>query len=557
MTVLLIGLLGYRVATPLAGLVAAWLWAVSPRVVEHSRFATADPYVTFFAVLALFWAISGTLHDRDRWTSWGVFASMMAVVFKYQAIVIAPIALLIPLWRLRFLPDRRRVLVNFGYNLLVLALFGFWLVAIYPATEAHESPDWSAASSKLSVPTVEVLRRNLTESVLHPVNSDLIWKIGAAGLALLALRPIRRHVSWFGLSALFTSAIVWFGVVSLYGWQFFRQFISASAFLTILAGTGLALFGTAAVWLVGRKPNLVTTRHIRLVGAAIAIIAIAFLTWHQLSASMRDTHNRLLRDRRNDLAAYADSSLLGGPYISHSENHKTFNRDWGGYAGTTQFPLYEVASITEHPVEYWREQGVKYAVVPYDIYTTLKDTPRGQVYVDQTVLLKAYLPSSRYRGPAMVMLALDPMQQPAAGQLGPVRLIGYDIDRTTVHPGESVTFRLYWQSDSALGVDYVVFNHLIPLDSLDIVAQVDWPPLGAAKRGTTSWQDPTETLISQPFTLTIEADISPGTYRLISGFYRRDTFERLSTAEGIGFLTVTEITVAAPPERTAATRAIP
>ena len=238
-TVLLMGLLGYRVATPLAGLIAAWLWAVSPRVVEHSRFATADPYVTFFAVLALFWTISGTLHDRDRWASWGVFASMMAVVFKYQAIVIVPIVLLIPLWRLRSLPDRRRIWVNFGYNLLALALFGFWLVAIYPATEAHESPDWSAASNKLSMPSVEILLRNLTQSVLHPVNRNLIWQVGALGLALLTLRPVRRHVNWIGLGTLLAGAVVWFGVVSLYGWQFFRQFISASAFLTVLAGTGL------------------------------------------------------------------------------------------------------------------------------------------------------------------------------------------------------------------------------------------------------------------------------------------------------------------------------
>ena len=461
MTILLMGLLGYRVATPLAGLIAAWLWAVSPRVVEHSRFATADPYVTFFAVLALFWAISGTLHDRDRWTSWGVFASMMAVVFKYQAIVIVPVVLLIPLWRLRSLPDRRRIWVNFGYNLLALALFGFWLVAIYPATEAHESPDWSAASSKLGVPSVEILRRNLTQSVLQPANRDLIWQTGAAGLALLMLRPVRRHVNWIGLGTLLAGAVVWFGVVSLYGWQFFRQFISASAFLTILAGTGLALFGAAAAWLVERTPRLVAVRHVRLAGAAVALVAIAFLTRRPLAASIEDTRNYLLHDRRNDLAVYADSSLPGGPYITHSENHKTFNRDWGGYAGTTEFPLHKVASLTDHPIEYWREQGVEYAVLAYDVYDTLKHTAQGLTYVDQTVLLKAYPPSSRYRGPAMVMLALDPIQYRAAGQLGPVHLIGYDIDRTTARPGESITFRLYWQCEGALGADYVVFNHLI------------------------------------------------------------------------------------------------
>lgn len=545
LTVLVMGLLGYRVATPLAGLVAAWLWAVSPRVVEHSRFATADPYVTFFAVLALFWTISGTLYDRDRWTNWGIFACIMAVIFKYQAIVIVPLVLFLPLWRLRSQLQRRRILVNFGYNFLTLALFGFWLVAIYPVTEAHESPYWSAAPDKLGVPTMDILKGNLTESVLRGVNSKLVWQAGLAALILLFIPTIRRHANGIGLFALGLGAVMWFGVVSLYGWQFFRQFISASAFLTVLAGTGLALGVTAMALLVERIPRVGSFSRAQAFVTVLGITAIVFLTRHQLAVSIDDAKNCMLHDRRNDLAAYADSSLAGGPYISNSENHKTFNRDWGGYRGKTNFPLFQIASITEHPVEYWREQGVKYAIVPYDVYETLANTPQGSKYLEETVLLKAYPPSSRYRGPAMVMLALDPIQYQTNQQLGPIHLIGYDIDHITVRPGESVTFRLYWQSDTALDVDYLVYNHLTPLFSRDIVAQVDGPPLGIGKRGTASWDDPTETLISQPFTLTIGTDVQPGRYRLMSGFYRRDTWERLHTAEGADFLLITEITVVA------------
>jgi hypothetical protein len=449
---------------------------------------------------------------------------------------------------------RRRVWINFGYNTLTLALFGFWLIAIYPTTEAHDSPDWSAASSKLAIPTTAILRTNLIDRILHSVYPDRLWMIGAAGLVLLVLPALRRETSRIALVTLFSGAVLWLGIVSLFGAQSFRQFISASAFLIVLAGAGLSLWVTAAIRLIERGPWQVPPLRLRQAGSAVALIAVALLTRQQLSASIDNTRNHLLHDRRNDLAAYADSSLESGSYIATAENHKTFNRDWGGYRGTTRFPfLKKIATLTSQPITYWREQGVKYAILPYYNYSALKDTPQGQEYLAQTVLLKAYPPSTHYRGPAMVVLALEPMEHAASGQLGPIHLIGYDIDHVTVHPGESFTFRLYWQSDQALDADYVVYNHLAPLDSRDIVAQIDGPPLVTTRRGTSNWDDPTETLVSEPFTLTLGEDVAPGTYRLITGFYRRDTFERLQDSQGDDYLTVTEIVVGAPEQATAKT----
>jgi hypothetical protein len=209
----------------------------------------------------------------------------------------------------------------------------------------------------------------------------------------------------------------------------------------------------------------------------------------------------------------------------------------------------KTANLTGKPITYWREQGVKYAILPYYSYSALKEKPKGQEYLTQTVLLKSYPPSTHYRGPAMVVLALEPIEHAASGQLGPIHLIGYDIDRTTVHPGESFTFRYYWQSDQALDADYVVYNHLAPLDSRDIVAQIDGVPLPTTRRGTSNWDDPTETLMGEPFTLTIGEDVAPGTYRLLTGFYRRDTGERLQDSQGDDYLTVTEIVVAAPEQQ--------
>ena len=46
-------------------------------------------------------------------------------------------------------------------------------------------------------------------------------------------------------------------------------------------------------------------------------------------------------------------------------------------------------------------------------------------------------------------------------------------------------------------------------------------------------------------------DVAPGTYRLITGFYRHDTGERLQDSQGDDYLLVTEIVVAAPEQPTA------
>ncbi len=211
------------------------------------------------------------------------------------------------------------------------------------------------------------------------------------------------------------------------------------------------------------------------------------------------------------------------------------------------FPCAAVSLVTDRPLDEWRAQGVQYAILPYYVYDDMKGSASlRNSYLDQMLLLKSYPPSTHYRGPSMVVFRLSPIQHEASGSLGPISLIGYDIDQTEVASGGSLTFTLYWQSIDPLGAEYTVYNHLAPLDSRDIIGQIDGPPLNDERRSTRSWNDPNEVLVSRPFTLTIGADVPPGTYRLITGFYRRDTWERLQTPAGDDYLLVTTITVKEP-----------
>lgn len=122
----LVALLAAHLVTPLSGLLAAALWTVPTVLVEFSRYATSDTAMTFFMLLAVYLALVGTRHDRDRWTTWSMVALMLAVVFKYQALFILPFVLVAPLWRLLIVPvQRRRILRNVAVNVAWLALFFF------------------------------------------------------------------------------------------------------------------------------------------------------------------------------------------------------------------------------------------------------------------------------------------------------------------------------------------------------------------------------------------------------------------------------------------------
>jgi hypothetical protein len=113
-------------------------------------------------------------------------------------------------------------------------------------------------------------------------------------------------------------------------------------------------------------------------------------------------------------------------------------------------------------------------------------------------------------------------------------------------PGESINFVLYWQASAATDADYIVYNHLTAPDSREIVAQIDGPPYVDTRRTTRDWTDPDEVLVSQLFMLSVGVDVPPGDYRLITGFYRRDTFERLRTPDGTDYVLVADVRVAAP-----------
>ncbi len=97
LVVVMIALLGRMVANPLCGLLAAAIWIVNPWVVERAHFVLPDGYLTLFTLLALWLALVGALHGRPSFSTAAVYSIMLAIIFKTQAIFVAPLAIFLPL----------------------------------------------------------------------------------------------------------------------------------------------------------------------------------------------------------------------------------------------------------------------------------------------------------------------------------------------------------------------------------------------------------------------------------------------------------------------------
>lgn len=527
-SIVLIALLGYRASTPLAGLLAAGLWSVAPIAIEFSRYARPDYYLIFFCLLALFLSISAALYDRDDLAGWATVALMLGILFKYSAAAVTPAVLLPPALRWFGAPPekKRRVLVSFGYNLLALAVFGFWLYALTPATSAEDIPNYAGTLNRFGLPSLNALWLNLAHGA-RGAGLGIAWIVAALGLLIAAWPRFRANLSPVALGALLVAIGLWEGGVSLYGPEDYRQLIFMNSLFVILFGVGLGLLAEGLVWASGRFKFPRAPLTARAAGLVVTVL-VALVSIPQIVTSTQDAVEHTLPDRRVDLGRWGDVTLQPDTfYVGSEQTEKVFNRDYGGYTGVNPFKRFQNSRLNKQPLDYWRENDVKYAVLPYDEYLDLKSTPKqARAYLDQMTLLKSWPPSPQYRDPGLLVFSLYPIQHRLDAQLGPIRLVGYNLSSDHARPGEALALTLYWKAAAPASGDFKVFNHLLDKDS-KLVAQADAPPLFDPRRPTSAWNDPDEVIMSQPFDLQIGENVAPGDYSLITGFYREDTGERL------------------------------
>ena len=113
-----------------------------------------------------------------------------------------------------------------------------------------------------------------------------------------------------------------------------------------------------------------------------------------------------------------------------------------------------------------------------------------------------------------------------------IALVGFQLDRRGIHPGDTLSLDLWWEALSVPATDYVMFSHLVfPPDA--VWAGRDAQPQGGAS-STSHWQQ--GDIIQDHHQLTVPAEAPAGIYFVEIGIYDAETFDRLPvnfSTEGI------------------------
>jgi hypothetical protein len=118
------------------------------------------------------------------------------------------------------------------------------------------------------------------------------------------------------------------------------------------------------------------------------------------------------------------------------------------------------------------------------------------------------------------------VESPLNVSFGPtITLLGYTHAPVA---DQQLPLTLIWQTNQELTTSYRVFVHLVN-SAGEIVAQTDAEP-AQWSRPTTGWI-PGEYIVDE-HTLTLPADLPPGSYTIRLGLYDPDTGQRLPTLDG-------------------------
>ncbi len=113
-----------------------------------------------------------------------------------------------------------------------------------------------------------------------------------------------------------------------------------------------------------------------------------------------------------------------------------------------------------------------------------------------------------------------------------IALVGFQLDRRVMHPGDTLSLDLWWEALSTPVTDYVMFSHLVfPPDA--VWAGRDSQPQNGASP-TSGWQP--GDIVQDQHQLTLPDEAPAGLYFVEIGIYDAETFDRLPvnfSTEGI------------------------
>jgi uncharacterized membrane protein len=134
-----------------------------------------------------------------------------------------------------------------------------------------------------------------------------------------------------------------------------------------------------------------------------------------------------------------------------------------------------------------------------------------------------------FEGP---LYPIDKADASFAGDNWSVRLREWSAP-VAVAPGQQLPVLLYWQAARAAQQDYNIFLHLRDATGRT-VAMGDGQPTWFVQQPATTWQAGSDGLagVTDAHSIPVPADLAPGTYDLVVGWYDWQTGKRLARVEG-------------------------
>ncbi|MFQ5813862.1 MAG: ArnT family glycosyltransferase [Anaerolineae bacterium] len=111
-----------------------------------------------------------------------------------------------------------------------------------------------------------------------------------------------------------------------------------------------------------------------------------------------------------------------------------------------------------------------------------------------------------------------------------IELLGYDLDRTSAKPGESLHLTLYWRALVDMDASYTVFTHLLDGESRIWGQKDNIPQAGAYP--TTLWVE--GEVVADEYEIVVKSDAPPGQYVIEVGMYLPQSGQRLPVLDESG-----------------------
>ena len=162
------------------------------------------------------------------------------------------------------------------------------------------------------------------------------------------------------------------------------------------------------------------------------------------------------------------------------------------------------------------------------------------IAVPFTILAPHYAPP-----PELVREQIAAIPHPVNADFGgEMKLLGYNLETTSVMPGEPIQLTLYWQSQIAMDRNWSIFTHIVDDQGL-IVAQRDrYPGMGAL---ATTLMSPGRTFADRYVIPLPAATYSPAAAHIEVGLYDLNTGERLPLKTGGDTFTLASVSIRARP----------